>query len=230
MGLELYAKIEELLGFEDEIESLYEFYIGILRSWQPASLVDIGCGGGAFLLKAADALSLKRAYGIDLSETMVEKARSAGVEADAMDVCDVESRFDAATAVFDVLNYLDKEELAKFLGCVRSVLVPGGIFVGDINTRFGFEEIAPGSLVRSDERRCLALDSRFEGERLETVIDYFERSGEQCYKRERDRVVQYYHDIESLASACEGLELIQTFPLTMYADEPDKEVLLFKRV
>ena len=229
MGLELYGKIEDLLGFEEEITSLYDFYIEVLRSWRPESLIDIGCGGGKFLLKARDELLLKRAYGIDLSETMVRKAREAGVEADAVDLCDIREQFDAATAVFDVLNYLDSAALGKFLGCVRDVLAPGGIFLGDINTRFGFEEIAPGSLIRSDGDRCLALESQFVDGRLETTIDYFEKSGERCYTRERDTVVQYDHDVESIAMACEGLELIQTFPLSMYADEADKEVLLFKK-
>ncbi len=229
MGLELYAKIEELLGFEEEADSLYDFYITLLEKWEPASLIDVGCGSGKFLLRIQERLAMKRAYGVDLSEKMVERAGEAGVNADAIDVCRVGDTFDAATAIFDVLNYLDDRELGGFLGCVRDVLVPGGIFVADINTRFGFEEIAPGSLIRSNDERCLALDSQFDGNRLETAIDYFEKGEDGCYMRERDTVTQYYHAVESIATMCEGLELIQTFPLAIYADEADKEVLPFKK-
>ncbi len=228
MGLELYADIEPLLGFDEEIRSLYDLYIEILQSWEPASLIDIGCGSGAFLAKAKEALQPERAYGVDLSEKMVRRAREAGVEAERIDLCEVEGRFDAATAVFDVLNYLPREELVRFLGCVEKILVPGGVFIADINTLFGFEEVAPGALVRSFEEKFLALDSIFEDGVLETRIDYFETEKEGRYVRRSDTIVQYYHRPEEIARMS-GLELIQSYPLRMYADEPDKEILLFKK-
>ncbi|WP_456383600.1 class I SAM-dependent DNA methyltransferase [Hydrogenimonas sp.] len=228
MGLDLYADIEPLLGFEEETGALHDLYIEILESWNPVSLIDIGCGSGAFLTKAKKALPLERAYGIDLSEKMVRRAREAGVEAEKIDLCEVKERFDAATAIFDVLNYLTKKELQRFLGCVEEILVPGAVFIADINTLFGFEEIAPGALVRSFEGKFLALDSTYAEGLLETKIEYFEKREEECYLRRRDTIVQYYHAVEDIARMS-GLELIQSYPLRMYADEPDKEILLFRK-
>ena len=229
MGLELYAKVEPLLGFEEEIEGLYRLFVEIVAPWSPESLLDIGCGSGKFLKFAQRSLSLKRALGVDLSETMVERARRSGVEAEAVDICELDGRFDAATAVFDVLNYLNGEELRRFMGCVENLLEPGGIFVADINTLYGFEEVSQGALVRRSEDRVLVLESIFEEGRLETSIDYFAKEDGECYVREEDRVVQYYHDVEDIASSSH-LELVQVYPLALYGgDEPDKEVLLFKK-
>jgi SAM-dependent methyltransferase len=229
VGLELYARIEPLLGFEREVERLYALYAEILESWEVDSLVDIGCGNGKFLKKLETELKISRLYGVDLSEGMVARARALGVACDAKDICDVRERFDAATAVFDVLNYLPPGSVGGFLDCVAERLHEGGVFLADVNTLFGFEEVAPGTLVRHFDDRFLAVDATFESGRLTTAIDYFEKEGE-CYRRESDRVVQYWHDPAVLAEACEKLDLVQSYPVAMYGDEPDKEILLFKKL
>jgi len=228
VGLELYAKIEPLLGFEDTIGGLYDFYIDLLKSWKPNSLIDIGCGSGTFLKRLSQNMEIERAYGIDLSKTMVERAKLLGIDAEAKDLCDVNEQFDAATAVFDVLNYLDSEALELFCSCVYKVLKPGGIFIADINTLFGFEEVAQGSLVREDEKRFVSLDSVFEDEKLITDLTLFEEESGGCYRRSKDTIVQHYHKTAKLSNIG-GLTLIQSYPIEMYADMADKEVLVFKR-
>jgi SAM-dependent methyltransferase len=228
VGLELYAKIEPLLGFEESVEALYDFYIDLLKSWQPDMLLDIGCGSGAFLERLQNSMALNRALGIDLSETMVRRARARGIEAQAIDLCDIDEMFDAATAVFDVLNYLDAKALERFMGCVYARLKPGGIFIADINTLYGFEEVAQGALVKEDATNFVTLDSLFEDEKLTTHLTLFEKEMNGCYQKSEDTIVQYYHAPETL-SEIGGLTLIQSFPLQMYGEEPDKEVLVFKR-
>jgi cyclopropane fatty-acyl-phospholipid synthase-like methyltransferase len=232
MGLELYAEIEPLLGFEEAIDALHESYIQILESWKITSLLDIGCGSGKFLAKAQKRLKLTRALGIDLSEKMVETARMRGVEAKAVDLCEVKEQFDAATAVFDVLNYIHPSELKGFMNCAADTLRSGGLFIADVNTLFGFEEVAQGSLVRRSDDYHLTLDSIFEDGEMRTDIDYFTRSDDEksCWHRASDTIVQYYHPTEALAEASERLELIQSYPLQMYAEEADKEILVFRRV
>ncbi|SFP09977.1 class I SAM-dependent methyltransferase [Hydrogenimonas thermophila] len=228
MGLELYAKIEPILGFEESIEGLYDFYIELLKSWNPDTLIDIGCGSGAFLKRLSQNMELSRVYGIDLSKTMVERAKLLGLDADAKDLCDVKESFDVATAVFDVLNYLDFETLEQFMGCVYKVLKPGGIFIADINTLFGFEEVAQGSLIREDEKRFVTLDSVFDNGILTTNLTLFEEENSGCYRKSNDTIVQHYHETEKLANLG-GLVLVQSYPIEMYADIADKEVLVFKR-
>ena len=228
MGLELYAKIEPLLGFEEMVEGLYDFYIDILKSYKPNSLIDIGCGSGAFLKRLLQNMQLQRVYGIDLSKTMVERAKLLGIDAKAKDLCDVDEQFDAATAIFDVLNYLDCDTLESFFSCVYRVLKPDGIFIADINTLFGFEEIAQGSLVREDEKRFVSLDSIFEDKKLITNLTLFEKEYGKCYKKSKDTIVQHYHEMKKLSNISR-LTLIQSYPIKMYADMADKEVLVFKK-
>ena len=228
MGLELYAKIEPLLGFKETIEELYDFYIELLKSYKPNSLIDIGCGSGAFLKRVSQNLELKRACGIDLSKTMIKRAKLLGIDAKAKDLCDIDEQFDVATAVFDVLNYLDFKALELFCSCVYKVLNPGGIFVADINTLFGFEEIAQGFLIREDEKRFVGLDSIFEDKKLVTKLTLFEKKNSKCYLKSKDKIVQYYHEAKKLSNISR-LTLIQSYPIKMYADIADKEVLVFKK-
>ena len=67
-------------------------------------------------------------------------------------MCDLNGTYDVLTAVFDMLNYLDKEQLERFLSCVKAHLNEGGIFLCDINTLFGFENVAVGSYIVDDEK------------------------------------------------------------------------------
>ena len=228
MGLELYAEIEPLLGFEEETQALYDLYIRLLQNWQPKRIIDIGCGNGRFMQRVVEKLHPDKVYGVDLSRKMVERARDLGLDADAVDVCDVKEKFDAATAVFDVLNYLDDRQLKSFLGCVADLLEEGGIFVADINTLVGFEEVAPGTIVREEGDAFLAVDADFDGNELTTRFDLFQKESE-CYRRQSDAIVQHYHPIEKIADLSDGLELIQSYPVTMFADDADKEILVFRK-
>ena len=229
MGLELYADIEPLLGFAEETERLYQHYLDILSDRGAETLLDVGCGSGRFLQKAAALPAIRKTVGVDLSETMVARARRRGIEAHCIDVCRLSGRFDTVTAVFDVLNYLSPEALPTFLNCISDRLEKGGFFAADINTLTGFEEVAPGSLIYSDDTRLVAIDAFFENGTLHTTIDDFQTAKNGLYRRRSDTVVQYYHPVERLAEACERLELTTSYPVTLFADLPDKEILIFRK-
>ncbi len=111
-GLELYAKIEDMLDFTEAIRKLYGAFYKELKELSVSSVVDIGCGSGAFGLGLVrDGYSV---LGVDISAKMVQNAQNAGLNAKHIDICELDEKFDAATAVFDVLNYMNKEELEKF--------------------------------------------------------------------------------------------------------------------
>ena len=229
MGLELYGKIEPLLGFEEEAGRFYRLHIQILSKFPFKTLLDIGCGNGLFLKQVMEALPLKRALGVDLSETMVERARRNGIEARHIDICDLQERFDAATAVFDVLNYIPPEGLERFFDCTADLLEKEGLFVADVNTLLGFEEVAPGTLVRNEENAFLSVDADFEAGRLTTRFDLFEKRAKNCWHRTHDTVVQYHHPLDRLVAQAKAFTLVETIPVALYADEPDKNILVFQR-
>ncbi|UFH60748.1 class I SAM-dependent methyltransferase [Sulfurovum mangrovi] len=83
------------------------------------------------------------------------------MDAECIDLCDLEGKYDVITAVFDMVNYLDAKALQRFLGCMADHLNEGGYFVFDINTLYGFENVAVGAFIVDDEARFLAIDSDF---------------------------------------------------------------------
>ncbi len=224
MGLDLYAKVEPLLGFEEQKNELYEIFLHKLASLGIKRFLDIGAGSGTFMQRA-----LKRGFrpkGIDISCEMVRRARQQGLDVACKDICDVDDRFEAAVAVFDVINYLSFPELQRFFACVRNVLDDGGYFLCDINTLYGFSEIAQGTLVVDNDRECVAIDANFADNRLQTDIIYFyNESG--CYKKEKDSIIQYYHDITDLKRL--GLELVDIDLVALFGDEADKALLTWQK-
>ena len=224
MGLDLYAKVEPLLGFEEQKNELYEIFLHKLSSLGIKRFLDIGAGSGAFMQRA-----LQRGFrpkGIDISCEMVRRARQKGLDVACKDICDVDERFEAAVAVFDVINYLSFAQLQRFFACVRDVLEDGGYFLCDMNTWYGFEEVAQGTLVIERENSCVAVEAEFLDEKLMTNILYF-HAHNGCYTKEKDQIVQYYHDISDLKEL--GLRLVDIDMIALFGDEADKALLTWQK-
>ena len=225
MGLDLYAKIEPLLGLEEEKERLYDLFIQKLQSLGIKSFLDIGCGNGTFMQKA-----IKKGLeceGVDISYKMVEAARKKELTVYHKDVCEIDTTYEAATAVFDVINYLNKEDLQKFFECVHNILQEGGYFLCDMNTLFGFEEIAQGAINIDTDEEFVAIDAEFKKDRLETDIVYFTKQDD-CYQKEKGSIVQYYHDINYIKKL--GFKLVDMDFISLFGEESDKVLLTLKKV
>ena len=227
-SLDLYAKVEDLLGIEGAIPRLYAHYLLFLQSVQPKTLLDVGCGSGDFLVQMKRALSLEVAKGIDLSPLMVERTQSKGIDAECIDLCDMEGTYDVITAVFDMVNYLDARSLQRFLGCIADHLNEGGYFVFDVNTLYGFENVAVGAFIVDDEARFLAIDSDFEKRRYEMELTLFEKRGD-AFVKSKERITQHYHTIEALTSH-PGLKLVACDEVELYEmGEADKLFVVLQK-
>ncbi len=226
-SLDLYAKIEPLIGFYEEYERLYELYIEILQTLQTKTVLDIGCGNGSMLLKLKK--SDFKALGVDKSEEMIKIARKKGVKAIKKDLCSLNEKFDAVIAVGDVVNYMQKEDLKNFFKCAKDVLKKEGYFILDINTLFGFEEVTQGVMIKDTKDGFLAIDASFEDGILDTFIYFFQKEGE-CYKKEEGRIFQYFYraeDIEKLS----GMQVKNIKKVSLFSEtEPDKEIIILKNV
>ncbi len=226
MPLDLYAKVEPKLGFEEEKRRLYEIFLEKLLHLGVGNVLDIGCGSGEFMqLVSQEDIEIE---GIDLSCEMVARAKREGLRARCMDLCEVKGAFDGATAVFDVINYIPPGDLAHFFACVKRVLRKGGFFVCDINTLYGFEEIAPGSVILDEEEECIGVDASFDGEKLVTKIIYFQKISSACFRKEHGKITQYYHDIKFLKNF--DLELVDIDLISLFGEDIDKALLTFKRI
>jgi cyclopropane fatty-acyl-phospholipid synthase-like methyltransferase len=230
MGLELYAKIESYLEFEDEVKQLHKEFLGIIFEKDLDNILDVGCGQGAFLnhLKA----NAKTAVGIDLSVEQIKVCRSFCLDASAMPLSGVTSKYDCLTAIFDVINYISKNELEKFFKDTHQTLNDHGYFIFDSNSLFGFEEIAQGSLNINTDEKFIAIDSVFEDEKLKTDITLFSRDKKNLYIKEQDSVTQYYHSTKHLKDALKNanftIERILNFNMHT-DDEADKLIFICKK-
>ena len=224
-SLDLYAKVEDLLGVKEAAPSLYAHYLLFLNPIDFTTLLDVGCGSGDFLVQMKEALGLSEVKGIDLSPLMVSKTKDLGLHAECINLCNLEGKYDVITAVFDMLNYLTKEELEIFLTCVKEHLNEGGIFLCDINTLYGFENVAVGSFIVDDEERFLTVDSDFEKNEYRAEFTLFEKDND-VYSKSQETIKQYYHSVEALVKYS-GLELIANDDVNLYDfDEADKRFIV----
>lgn len=226
MSLDLYARTEHLCGIEEATEALHNLYRSELEEYDVTSLLDIGCGRGGFMQMMDEAgVSCK---GTDLSAVMVEDARAKGLDVECLDICDAGGEYDAAVAIFDVLNFLDDGALEKFLDGVAARLKTGGVFIADINTLRGFSDVAEGSMTNESETEFLNVDAVFENNELNTTFTLFNKEADGRYSKEQSTIVQYFHPLKRFRKV-PNLKLVQNQTFSLY-DEKDKTLLIFKKV
>lgn len=229
-NLDLYAKSEHLLGIEEATEALYDLYRSELESYNVKSLLDIGCGRGGFMRRMmSDGVTCK---GVDLSAVMVEECKEQGLDAECIDVSEVDGKFDAVVAIFDVLNFLNHDELIRFLDAVSQKLNDEGVFIADINTLLGFRDVAEGTMSSENEKEFLVVDAVFEDEKLYTKFTLFlkeneEKNSDAKYTKYQDTIVQYFHKLKSFEKLS-SLKLVDKQTFSLY-EPKDKTLLIFKK-
>ncbi len=224
MGLELYAKIEHLLEIEEATQDLHQIYVDLIKNYDVTKLLDIGCGRGLLMQK----LSHLTCKGIDLSEVMVEAACSNGFDVTCEDISDIDETFDIAVAVFDVLNFMQPTALDDFLANVASILNKDALFIADINTLYGFSNVAEGVMVTQDEKLFLSVDAIFDSPLLHTEFTLFEAQENGLFSKESDTITQHFHPL-SFFKKQKHLKFIEKRNISLY-DKNDKVLLIFKKV
>lgn len=224
-NLDLYAKAEHLLGIEEAAEALYDLYRSELDDYKIKTLLDVGCGRGGFMQRMiSDGVTCK---GVDLSAVMVEECISYGLDAQCTDVSEVDGKYDAVVSIFDVLNFMNEKELIKFLDAVAEKLNSDGVFIADINTRYGFSDVAEGTMSNDTDKEFLNVDAVFENEELHTKFTLFEKVEGDMHKKYQDTIVQYFHKIKVFQNLS-GLKLVDKQTFSLY-DTEDKTLLIFKK-
>lgn len=224
-SLDLYARIEPLIGFYEEYDLLYQRYLKLLQPLHVKSILDIGCGRGRFLELLRD--EAYEACGIERSASMLKTAQNIGVEVSQKELYEFpKNSFDVAVAIGDVLNYMKKEELREFFLHVKDVLKDGGYFIADVNSKEGFE-IADGVMLNTLENEVLCIEANFEKEVLKTHIEYFYKdiSG---YTRESGDILQFFHP-KSFFKKLDGFSLIKSYYHSMFSSANEKEIMVFQK-
>ena len=228
--LNLYSIVEKDLDFKEEIEELYNAYELFINQIEPSSLIDIGCGQGDFLLQITH--EEMSTFGIDLSDEQIKVCQSKGIKSACIDISDIKDKYDCATAMFDVLNYIDKDNLKHFIQSTYDVLNDNSYFIFDVNTLFGFEEVAQGSLNINKQDRFIGIDAYFEEEKLSTSITLFQKEADNLYKKYNETITQYYHSKEYLEDLLQsiGFEVQNALEFKLHdEDNADKYIFLCKK-
>ncbi|CAM3428703.1 class I SAM-dependent DNA methyltransferase [Arcobacter aquimarinus] len=231
MGLDLYARIEPFLDFEEEVYLLHKEFLRFVMTNDLDNIIDIGCGQGYFLENLR--INKKKYFGIDLSIEQIKVCQAKGLNAQAIALKDVKEKFDCATAIFDVLNYISKEELKTFLKETNEVLTQGAYFIFDVNSYFGFEEVAQGTITIDLEDKFIAIDANFEDEKLQTDITLFEEQENGLFRKEQDSIIQEYHSKEFLTKILKetNFEVVDIKEFNLHTDEiADKLIFICKKM
>jgi cyclopropane fatty-acyl-phospholipid synthase-like methyltransferase len=224
-NLDLYARAEHLLGIEEATEALYDLYRSELDDYKIKTLLDVGCGRGGFMQRMlSDGVTCK---GVDLSSVMIDECKEQGLDAECIDVKDVAGKYDAVVSIFDVLNFLDNDSLIKFLDAVADKLNDDGVFIADINTRYGFSDVAEGTMSNDTDEEFLVVDAVFENDELHTKFTLFEKTEDNMYKKYQDTIIQHFHKMK-IFQKLSGLKLIDKQTFSLY-DTEDKTLLIFKK-
>jgi len=231
MGLDLYSKIEPFLDFQDEVYNLHNEFMSIVFEKELDNILDIGCGQGFFVESLN--LNSKKAFGIDLSNEQIEACKKRGLENVAcIDLKDIESRYDCSTAIFDVINYVQKDNLKVFFENTYNSLNENGYFIFDVNTLYGFEEIAQGCITIDAEDKFIAIDAIYEEEELVTNLTLFTEDSNNKFAKESDFITQYYHSKERLKKILKkiGFEIEEIRNFNLHSDEKaDKQIYICKK-
>ena len=224
-NLDLYAKAEHLLGIEEATEALYDLYRSELDEKDVKTLLDVGCGRGGFMQRMiSDGVACK---GVDLSGVMVAECQAQGLDVEHIDAKDVSGKYDAIVSIFDVLNFMDEAALISFLNAMADKLEDDGVLIADINTLYGFRDVAEGSMSKDTEDEFLTVDAEFVNDKLHTQFTLFERQADGLYKKYQEEIVQYFHKIK-VFQKLEKLKLVEKQVFSLY-DTEDKTLLIFKK-
>ncbi len=228
-ALDLYSKVEDLLGVNEVRPTLNEYYYETLNRLEFKTLLDVGCGFGTFLAQVGVEYPEVEAMGIDLSPLMVKQTQAKGLKAECIELCKVRQRFDVITAIFDMVNYLDKPSLKRFLRCIEERLEEGGHFMFDINTLYAFKVVASGSFIKDDDERFVTIDSDYEEEEGEYHMDFtlFEKEGD-VFIKSKESIIQYFHTLAEIQKLTK-MKLLTKKTMAIYGDEVEKFYLVFKK-
>ena len=223
--LDLYSKVEHLLGIEESTKYLHTLYSEVLYNYEIKTLLDVGCGRGE--LMETFAKYDVACDGIDLSKLMVEKAQAKGLSAQHKSICEVDKKYDAVVSVFDVVNFVKPDALDGFMNCVHKSLNEDGLFVFDVNTLHGFSNVAEGTMTAEEEDMFLAVDAIFEDNELHTKFTLFTKEENDCHTKEQSTITQYFHGLKYFKNL-KNFKVVQSAYLDMY-DQKDKALIVLKK-
>ena len=178
-----------------------------------AAILDLCCGSGDLSRILVEHGC--RVTGLDGSEEMLAFARKHVPEAefrsgDARDFR-LELQFDAVLSTFDSLNHILRlEELEHVFEHVYRALVPGGLFVFDLNMEDAFRTLWSGSFSSVEETAVGITNGSYDSEAKlgEARITVFRGDGEGLWRRSDVSVLEKCYTDEEVIGGLESAGFI----------------------
>ena len=113
------------------------------------------------------------------------------------------------------------------------MLNKNGYCIFDINSLYGFDNVAQGTLTIDSDDRFIAIDAHFEESILYTDITLFSQADtKERYIKQRGTIQQYYYSNEKLTSILMniGFEVEKIMNVNLHTDEEcDKYIFICKK-
>lgn len=204
-----------LIGVDYQEWVKYLLQLGLRNHHLPNRILDFGCGTGNLTIPLA-----RRGYqlvGVDLSQEMIriakEKALASEVEIPFLtgDIRNFQfsgHHFDTVICGCDVLNYLiEPEGLLAAFETIHDLLIPGGLWLFDLNSEFKLREI-----YGNESYADLADDFAYfwdNGYNEKTDIctmnlTFFVRTDLGLYEKKREQHQQKLWTIQDVEKLCEA--------------------------
>jgi 2-polyprenyl-3-methyl-5-hydroxy-6-metoxy-1,4-benzoquinol methylase len=220
-----FAHIYDGFGSEDFCLTLTSHILERLEKYsipEKVEILDIACGTGVVTVELA-----KRGYvmtGVDLSPDMLsharDRAREHGVKIrlvrDDMRTFKTQQQFPCVISTHDVLDHLfEDEELDQAFQRIASTLLPGGLFIFDMNAWEGIRHLNQRTIFVENAERSGAYHLIAEEGTLETNIVGFLRVEDNLYERFAETLFQRCYSNEEIEKRLEltGLELLERVPI-----------------
>ena len=206
------------------------------------ALLDVCCGTGQLALHFLD--SGYSVTGLDLSVPMLEYARANAapyivtgqarfIEADAANFT-VADQYGLAVSTFDALNHLP--DFASLRGCFESVyaaLVPGGLFIFDLNTPAALRNWNNFSLEDTPELMQVtrAIYDEAQGKAYTRISGFVQRE-DGLYDRFEEYAVETAFDLEEARRALldcgfTSARIARLADLNQPLEDPDRETRVY---
>lgn len=191
----IYDKVNAEIDYRVWADFVEEIFKREYSFGRPDLLLDLGCGTGKMTIELA-----RRGYdmtGIDYSVEMLDFAReeaiSSGVSERILWLCQDMREFelygtvDAVVCCLDGINHLtDSKDLLKCFSLVHNYLIPGGIFIFDVNSRAKFETVYGERAYVMEEENSMCIWQNAYNKRTgicDFYITLFSEKGDGTYER-----------------------------------------------
>lgn len=204
-----FARVYDALMADVDRDAWAQYILSFLPK-PGACVADAACGTGALTLPLARAGY--RMTGIDASEDMLfiasEKARLARLDipfvCGRMEHLSLHRRADAIVSACDGVNYLASRAAAgAFFAAAMQNLVPGGLLLFDISSRYKLSRILGNNTFAAaeDEAAYIWQNEYDEASRLIRMdVTFFEKEADGRYARFEETHIQRAHSVREITA------------------------------